>query len=207
MDIDTIKNSLLDKKSAIRRKAAKEIGKNNLFDLGNELFELYKKESESLKSWEIQMEIIKSIGLIKYLGAYKVLEQICLKNVEDSIITTVAGEAYVRIKRSSIHDAKPVIEILKYGKHSLIAGAFDALGYDRMLPPDEEIVELIKLSEKPECKVAPQFDDPRYGLAAAAAGWKKELVEAFLLNCMQSNNEPLKYVASNSLKGKYVKLR
>lgn len=53
------------------------------------------------------------------------------------------------------------------------------------------------------------FTDPRYGIAAACAGWKKELTEDFLKHCLDTadRDTPLKYVAKNSLKGKYVKLR
>jgi hypothetical protein len=49
--------------------------------------------------------------------------------------------------------------------------------------------------------------DPRYGLAAACAGWEPSIVESFLKYCLEINDAPLKYVAENSLKRKYVRLR
>ena len=207
MDIEIIKKNLQDSKSSVRRKAASEIGKNKLLELGDELLTAYLKEKKDERTWETQKEMIKALGIINCKNAIKEVQEICEKNEPDSLIAIIAGEAYVRLKRKSINDIKPAIEILTYGHHSIMQGAYNALGYNKMLPSDSEIIELIKFSEKAECNVIPQFDDPRYGLAAAAAGWKKELVEAFLLNCLQSNDEPLKYVAANSLKGKYVKLR
>jgi hypothetical protein len=207
MDIDLIRKNLMDSKSATRRKAAIEIGKNKVIDLGEELLEAYVKEKRDERTWETQKEMIKAIGLINYRKAIKYIQEICEKNEPDSMIAIIAAEAYVRLKRKSNSDVTPVFELLNYGHHSIMQGAYNALGYDKMMASDEEIIELIKLSEKPASKVLPQFDDPRYGLAAAAAGWRKELVERFLSNCLESNNEPLKYVAANSLKGKYVKLR
>ena len=49
--------------------------------------------------------------------------------------------------------------------------------------------------------------DPRYGLAAACAGWDKDVVKSFLEKCMSIPDAPLQYVAKNSLNRKYVKLR
>lgn len=207
MDIDVIKKNLEDSKSTVRRKAAIEIGKNKMEDLGENLLKAYVKEKKDERTWETQKEMIKSLGLINYSKAIKEVQEICEKNEPDSMVGIIAAEAYVRLKRKSINDVTPVIELLNYGHHSIMQGAYNALGYDKMLASDEEIIKLIKLSEKPASKVLPQFDDPRYGLAAAAAGWKKELVEEFLLDCLKSSNEPLKYVAANALKGKYVKLR
>jgi hypothetical protein len=207
MDIDLIRKNLFDSKSSIRRKAAIEIGKNKLQDLGEDLFAAYLKEKNDERTWETQKEMLKTLGLINYSKAINEMQEICEKNEPDSMIGIIAGEAYVRLKRKSNNDVKPAIELLKFGHHSIMQGAYNAIGYDKMLASDEDILELIKLSQKPEMDVSPQFDDPRYGLAAAAAGWKKELTESFLLNCLQAKDEPLKYVAANSLKGKYVKLR
>jgi hypothetical protein len=202
-----VKKNLIDAKSSVRRKASIEIGNLKMNELGDDLFQAYLEERKDVRTWETQMEMVKALGLIDYKKALEEVKAICEENEKDSMLTIIAAQAYVRLKRKSINDASPAIELLKFGGHSIAEGTYDALGYDKMLPSDEEIIQLIKLSEKVEFKVQPQFDDPRYGLAAAAAGWRKDLVSDFLSDCLLSSDEPLKYVAANALKGKYVKLR
>ena len=41
--------------------------------------------------------------------------------------------------------------------------------------------------------------DPRYGLAAACAGWETSIVENFLKHCLEVDDAPLKYIAKKSL--------
>ena len=83
----------------------------------------------------------------------------------------------------------------------------DAIGYDKMMPAMNDITQIIN-----ECwdfgrNREKGYVDPRYGLAAACAGWKRELVTKFLNHCIETGDTPLKHVAENSLKGKYIKLR
>lgn len=81
-----------------------------------------------------------------------------------------------------------------------------------MQPDKNQIKELIKLSwdlHKHKDRIGHEggYCDPRYGLAAACAGWDKQLTKDFLEYCLLTGDTPVKYVAENSLKGKYVKLR
>jgi hypothetical protein len=76
-----------------------------------------------------------------------------------------------------------------------------------MLPDNEDIKTIIKSAWDFGISREKGFVDPRYGLAAACAGWDKEIVRDFLNHCIATGDVPLKYVSENSLKGKYIKLR
>ncbi|MDX8363029.1 hypothetical protein [Cytobacillus sp. IB215316] len=119
----------------------------------------------------------------------------------------VAATTYVRIKRRNKDDISVVIDLLNLEKYSVTEGTLEALGYDRMCPDiiyQDEIIEKCFSFGRNRKKT---FTDPRYGLAAACAGWESNRVTSFLQDCLQSNDTPLIYVAKNSLKRKYVRLR
>ena len=42
--------------------------------------------------------------------------------------------------------ASPTLELLNFGRLSVVNGCLDPLGYDKMLPNENQIKELIKLS-------------------------------------------------------------
>ena len=91
--------------------------------------------------------------------------------------------------------------------YSLGYGMLDALGYDKMQPSNEDIRIIIDAVWDFGKNIGKGFCDPRYGLVAACAGWEPSLVRDFLLHCIATGDVPVKYVAENSLKGKYVRLR
>lgn len=204
-----IKELLVSKKAKDRLKAAKEIGKSQIDDLADELIVALEKELINPKTWQTQVEMIIAAGLVKCSYALRLIEPIIQENKEHDMITRAAAESYVRLKRDSINDSKPIIELLGFGGFSVIDGCLNPLGYDRMVPPDNEIKKLIELSWDLHKQKQRGFTDPRYGIAAACAGWRKELTEEFLKHCLDTadNDTPLKYVTENSMKGKYVKLR
>lgn len=77
-------------------------------------------------------------------------------------------------------------------------------------PNEIEIAELIRIAELPEAVEAVRGypNDPRglrLWVAAAAAGWPRELVREFLKRCLPTTNHQLRLAAEQALKGKYVK--
>jgi hypothetical protein len=96
---------------------------------------------------------------------------------------------------------------------SAVDGALNPLAYDKMIPSNEEITELIKLAwnlHRHPNRLGKErgYTDPRYGLAAACAGWNQKLTTPFLQYCLETaENDPIIRMAENSLKGKYSKLR
>ncbi|MCZ4222510.1 hypothetical protein [Pedobacter rhodius] len=214
MTLDIIKTFLTSNKSSERRKGAKEIAKYNVVELGESLFNAYLKESQNTKTWETQVEMILALGLINYKKALIIISKIVLLNTPHSMVSYAGAQTYIRLKRRSLKDAKPIIELLKTGSLSIVDGALNPLGYDKMMPSAEEIKTLIKLSwdlHKHKDRIGKElaYCDPRYGLAAACAGWNKQLTFDFLNHCLETSNgdTALLNVAKNSLKQKYIKLR
>jgi hypothetical protein len=214
MTIEQIKISISSTKSGDRRKAAKEIGKQKLTVLADILLAAYLEEIKNPKTWETQVEMILALGIINHKAALPYIEKIVRLNNPHSMITYSAAQSYVRLKRNSINDASPVIELLKFGGLSLDDGALNPLAYDKMIPKEEEINELIKLGwdlHKHKDRIGKEagYCDPRYGLAAACAGWDKKLTIKFLNHCLATadGDTSLKHVAENSIKQKYIKLR
>jgi hypothetical protein len=209
MTTEEIRSKLGSTKSADRRRAAKEIGKNKLTEFSDELFAAYLEEKKDRRTWETQVAMILSLGLIDHKDTLPVIEPIIKANDPHDMITYAAAHSYVRLKRRSLSDAEPVLELLRFGRLSIVDGCLNPLGYDRMQPEENQVKELIKLSwdlhEHEDYE--PEYGDPRYGLAAACAGWNKALTKEFLEHCVATGDAPVKYVAENSLKGKYVKLR
>lgn len=211
MTIQEIELKLRSSKSSDRKLAARSIGKLALKELGGELLNAYIKEKKDVRTWETKLEMILSLGLIDHKAALPEIEIIIKTNLALDAVTSVAARTYVRLKRKSINDAAPVIELLKTGGLSVVSGALNTLGNDRMMPSDEEINELIKLSwdlHRHKDRVGKEFGlmDPRYGLAFACAGWDRHLTRSFLDHCLDTTSEKepwMKVVVESSFKGKY----
>lgn len=213
MTKEEIKEKLFSSKSSDRRKAAKEIGKQKLEDLADDLLTAYLEEKKDKRTWETQVEMILALGIINCKQVLPHIEKIVQANNPHDMITYAAAQTYVRLKRASLNDAKPVIELLKFGGLSLVDGALNPLAYDKMVPPKDEIIELLNLCwdlHKHRDRIGEEYGytDPRYGIAAACAGWDKNLVADFLAHCLATGDKEtsLQNVVKSSLKGKYAKL-
>jgi hypothetical protein len=222
MTTDEIIEKLNSKKSPDRRRGAKEIGKLKIHDLGKELYQKYLIEKLDSRTWETQYEMIKALGNINYKNAFSEIEQIVQKNIPHDMITIAAGTAYVQLKRKSINDGNPVLELLVFGSVSLIHGAFLALAVDQMIPGNDEIKKILSLSKdinKHKDRIGHEYGlvDSRRYLAIACANWKTELTKDFLNHCIATAydisrfdtpvlNQGLVDVCQNSLKENLVKL-
>ncbi|HVU99128.1 MAG TPA: hypothetical protein VHE34_28090 [Puia sp.] len=207
-------SQLTSNKSSDRRRAAKEIGKQKLIDVAEQLFDAFIEEIKDLRTWETQYHMILSLGLIDYKLASKYIDPIVYKNKSHDMITYAAAQTHVRLKRISPSDAKPIIELLRFGGLSLVDGALTPLAYDKMQPCDDEILELITLSwnlhqHRDRLGNEQAYCDPRYGLVAACAGWNIELTSKFLRHCIDTSetDKAIRSIAENSLRSKYSKLR
>lgn len=214
MTSEEISKNLHSTRSADRRKAAREIGRQKKLEFGGALFTAYLKERKDVRTWETQYHMILALGLVDYKPALPEIEQIVRLNKSHDMITYGAAQTYVRLKRKSLQNASPVIELLQFGGLSVSDGALNPLAYDNMMPPDNEIETLIRLGwdlhqHGDRIGYERGYSDPRYGLAAACAGWKKELTRDFLLHCISTAglDETFKTVAEKSLQSKYSKLR
>lgn len=221
MTTEEIHEKLNSKKSADRRRGAKEIGKLKLHEFGEELYQTYLIERVDKRTWETQCEMIKALGCINFKKAIVEIEEIVRTNVPHDMITIVAATSYVQLKRKSIHDGLPIIELLEFGSVSVIHGALLALAIDQMKPDESEIRKIISCCKdinKHKDRVGNEFGlvDSRQYLAIACANWDIELTKEFLHHCMDTAyninrlgkpviNQNLIDVCQNSLKGKYSK--
>jgi hypothetical protein len=221
MTTEEIKEKLNSKKSTDRRQGAKEIGKLKLYDLGGELYEKYLVEKLDKRTWETQCEMIKALGSIDFKKGIIEIEQIVRTNTPHDMITSVASTTYIQLKRKSINDGSPVLELLEFGSVSVISGALKALAIDQMKPTENEVRKILahcKDIHKHKDRIGQEFGlmDSRQYLAIACANWDVELTKDFLNHCIDtaSNinslgklviNQNLIDVCQNSLKGKHSK--
>ena len=221
MTTDEIIEKLNSKKSTDRRRGAKEIGKLKLYDFEEYLYEIFITEKLDKRTWETQCEIIKALGSIDFKKAIIEIEQIVRANVPHDMITSVASTTYVQLKRKSINDGSPVLELLEFGSVSVIQGALLALAIDQMKPDENEVRNILSFCKdinKHKDRIGHEFGlmDSRQYLAIACANWNVELTKDFLNHCINtaSNinsfgkpviNQNLIDVCQNSLKGKFSK--
>ncbi|NDV66665.1 hypothetical protein [Bacteroides sp. 224] len=203
-EISQIATDLQNSQSTKRKSAAKKVGKNQLTALGDSLYEAYIKERGDKRTWETQTEMILALGRIGYTKALPDLELIIDRNEPHDMITIAAARSYVRLKRSDLTDAKPVIDLLKNGKLSVLNGATDILAFDEMKPLEEDIKTIISLlNSKDEKEIAiPGLGDPRESLLTAMSKWKDPGSQAYLKRFAESTNRGLKECAELALSGK-----
>jgi hypothetical protein len=213
MTNEEIIENLNSKKSSERRRAAKEIGKGNIAELGDYLYTKYVEEMHDKRTWETQCEMIKSLGIINYKKSFELIEKIVKQNIPQDMITICAATSYVQLKRTSIHDGTPVLELLHFGSVSIICGALKALAVDKMIPANETIKEIIKICwdiHKHKDRIGHESGliDSRKYLAIACSNWDKDVTKDFLNHCIETaekNDNNLIEVSKNSLKGTYSK--
>lgn len=199
-----MKEDLLGSSTVKRRKAAIEIRKKNINGYEKELLEALKIEYGK-KHWDTEVELIDTLGLKGNEDAKIFIKE---KYIDKGFFLKNSSKAFIRLNRLNDIDVVDVINFLKNdNEYNMYNGVLGLLGYDKVVPSIEDqniIIELCWDAGKDRPKGC---TDPRYGLAAACAGWKSEKVIPFLKHCLESNDMPLIYVSENSIKGKYVKIR
>ncbi|MDR1317958.1 MAG: hypothetical protein LBK13_13915 [Spirochaetales bacterium] len=206
MTTGEVRGKLNSKKSPERRRAAIEIGKNKMAELGDELYQKYLEERKDSRTWETQCEMVKALGAINYKEALETIEETVKQNTPHDMITIYAALSYIRLKRQSVQDGNPVVELLNSGNFSVIEGAVMALAYDQMKPDNESVEKIIKLSW--DWHNEKGYGDSRKYVAIACWNWDKKLTESFLNHCIETSDQydsNLRDVCQNSLKGKYSK--
>jgi hypothetical protein len=219
---EELREGLLSRKSADRRKAAKYIGREQVTSLSALLFAAYTKERHDKRSVDTQAEMIKAIGHLNYRPAFPEIEALVMHDTSHDTITTFAARTYVQLKRSSLNDGGPVLQLLRSGKLSAISGALMALATDRMIPDRDDCKNIIRtcwdMNNHPE-RAGREYNvtDPRNYLAVACAGWDLQITAGFLHHCISTafdtdaegkrvENRTLMDVCKRALSGKYTKL-
>ena len=202
-------DALLGRSSTLRRKEAVKLGKERDSGPCDLLLKSLKIEQEGKNLWSTKGEIIKSLGLCRCGDCADLLfeKYVTMSDPSVSYPTSMAALSYVRLTRAGLDDIQPVLKVLNLSNYFASEGALNAMGYDRMIPSESDQMTLIKMCWDFGRGRDRGLCDPRYGLAAACAGWAAPIVCSFLEYCLESEDAPLKYVAENSLKKCYVKLR
>lgn len=199
-----IKEDLLGSSTVKRRKAAIEIRNKNIDGFDMELLEALKIEYGK-KHWNTEIELIETLGF----KGNKEAEFFIKENyIDKGFFLENSTKAYIRLNRSDDSDVANVIHFLKDNNdYNVYNGILDSLGYDKIVPSIQNQSKIIELCWDAGKDRPKGCTDPRYGLAAASAGWKSEKVICFLNHCLNSDDVPLIYVSKNSLNGKYAELR
>lgn len=208
MDEISVAQELLQSgKVSDRKKGIKQVQKNNIHELGDDLLILLNKELEKSKSWELIVSIIDTLGLLKYEISLPLLKKICKENKEMDMVTAAASKAYCRITRKDLTDVASVLEFLTFGKFAVVNGALKSVGIDRVVPSEKDQYDLITRINNAGFEREKGYSDVRMGLALACAGWKKnDIVKSFLEQCINSNYSPLQKVVENALRNKYISI-
>ena len=203
-EVIQLEQELQNSQSAKRRSVAKKIGKNKLTQLGDQLYNAYKKECKDKRTWETQTEMILALGRIDYKKALPDIKEIVDKNEPHDMITIAAARSYVRLKRKDLSDVEPIIDLLQFGNLSVLNGAMDILTFDDMSPSEEEIKKIIFImdSKKEEEIAIRGLGDPRESLISAMRNWKDLSSQNYLNRFIESKNKDLKRCVELALAGK-----
>lgn len=161
------------------------------------------------RKWEKKVaSYLKEQVTLNNVSFLSTLRKVIKENKGTGTILCDCVRAYFRIKRKDIHDCNPLFELYESDNINLCEALLEVLGYDRMVPSKKDQAKIIETFYYFGDKIDRRyFTDPRYGLAAACAGWSIEVVKPFLNYCLTIADAPLNYVAKNALERKYVKLR
>ena len=112
-------NDLLDKSTVKRRKAAIALRKGNCSDeICSALMNALKME-ESNPHWETQVEIVKTIGVLKCVNSVEYIREYILeKEDEFSLLGMASATAYIRLRRKTLSDVSTVIELINTNSYS-----------------------------------------------------------------------------------------
>lgn len=153
-------------------------------------------------------KILKDAVLEMDVSILDVLKRAVENEKENGLILNEVTKAYFRISRKNLNDCAPLFELWNIEEFTVQESLLEVLGYDQVISNIEDQKRILEKYFDFGCDIdCRYFSDPRYGLAAACAGWDAAVVQTFLEHCLTVPDTPLKYVAQNSLKKKYVRLR
>jgi len=200
-EIEEITADLLHAKSEKRRAAAKKIGKLLIHDAVDTLFEAYVNEKKDERTWETQVEMIKSLGRLRCKKLLPHVKKIIEQNLEFDRITNVSATAFVRLESNDNSYIPTVIELFKIGKHSVLSGAIAAVLFDGIIPEQNEMIKLIETVNNSYHPDERGIEDTRKKMACIMSVWPKNIVKPYLESYKNIPQVPI-HVVEEALKGK-----
>lgn len=188
---EKIEFQLSSKKATEIIKAAKYLQKNPLEEFEDLIVDVLKSRYESKQSWEVQVNLIKVIGIMKIQKAIPFLEEIVDKNEEYDTVTNTAASIYFRLVRKNMEDISPIKSRYDILKLSVADGMLNVLGEDKMIPTEEDQESLISYFWDFGINRPRGILDPRFGLVLACSNWHVPCVKSFLEHCSYSNDSKL----------------
>ncbi len=203
-EIAQIQADLREGNSEKRRSAAKKIGKHQLAELGEALLAAYLEERQDHRTWETQTEMLLAFGNIGCMQALPYIREIVDRNAPTEMTTIAAARSYVRLTRGGLRDARPVLELLRFGGISVRGGALGVLAFDEMTPPESEIEAIISLldaCEEAELSIRGLMD-PREYLLSCLSKCDSPTGRAYIQRFLQAGEPGLRYCAEQARAGK-----
>lgn len=175
-EIDKISELLENGNSKQRKSSVRKIGKFLIKELSEQLLEAYVSFKKTPRNWEMQSEMIKSLGLLKVPELLPYVEKIVDENLEEDAITFEAAKAYIRIKSKNKQEVKEnIFNLLDIGDRSVRDGAVAILADEELDLDKKEMLSLIKIIDNEQ----PFNNDSDYicrdYLISAMSTWPKEI--------------------------------
>ena len=217
MDTTELRTTIQNGKTAELKKAVKFAVKNNLQEVGEDIYQVFLKIKGKQNKWALQVELIKALDALEFKDVADDLKQLIHEDKPHDMVTIAAATAYVRLTREDQNDISGVIALLDKGI-SVITGALKTLAMEPSTPDVASVNIILSKTEsinKHPQRIGREFGliDPRLYVAIAANYWESENKERYLKHCIQTAfnvdrfgkevlNTQLKQVCENSLIGK-----
>jgi len=197
----------LESKSAPRiKKAAAKIAKQRVEGYEDLLLSALALLIEKPKSWQAQSQLIRAIGITGSDRSVSCLRELSVSDFDATILYIDLGFAICRLNDLQHNRLDYLKSILASSNELLMSGACSALLYEKTVPSERDMVEIIDAIKDIDTNEG-QIFTPRCYIAALAYLWPVSVTRPFLEKCLQSKWNGMVEIATSSLKGersKYV---
>jgi hypothetical protein len=194
--VDELVAQLSDARSVRRRVAAKKLRAAPDSRAAPALLLALEKEVSDRRTWETQYQMIMALAACHPSAQAKALFERLLTLDLEPMVHLAAGDALVCT--SDDLDAS-VLAALHAGSLPRAEGAIRALAITHAVPAESTVHAVIHYGS------APGHSQARFWIAAAAAGWPRAIVRAFLEECLSDTSTDTRRAAQAALEGRYLR--
>ena len=168
------------------KKAAEKIAKQKIDGYEDFLLNALKLLIAKPKSWQAQSQLIRAIGITGSDHSVPYLKELATSNFDTTVLYKDLGFAICRLNDLLHSDLAFLKSILSSQNELLIAGACSALLYEKIVPSEDDMVEIMEATKSIDTNEG-QVVTPRCYIAALAYLWPATVTRPFLELCLQSN--------------------